>query len=116
MMWPPTPGSKTVTAIGTCSRWCSGGLKSPIRSANTAKARSTGGVDDDLLVHQVGDGFQSWLLLSRLVNGPHVPVQCRVPVGVELVAHRGDAPAVESVHAVHLRPGQSAPMGRPTAG
>ena len=41
-IFPPTLGSNTVSAIGEPSRLCSGGLKSPNRPVNTAKARSMG--------------------------------------------------------------------------
>ena len=83
-MFPPTLGSKTVSAIGTGSRLCSGGLKSPNRSVNTVNALSIGALTT---ISRRTTAASAWVMSSprSVLDGGLVAIQRPTPERVQLV-------------------------------
>src|SRR3954452_24425207 len=104
-MLPPTWVSKTVSAISTSSRLCSGGLNVPKPSVKTEKARSIGASTTIECCVVVSDACvlirsPSLVLDGRLVGGERlvpevveVSAQQAQSLGIDLV----DAPGADSL-------------------
>ena len=101
-MWPPTRARTRSRRSATPSRLCSGGLKSPNRSVNTAKARSIGASTTICLRTTAAS---AWVMTSppSVVRRRPVAGQRPVPERVELVAQRGHAGRVEPIDPARAR-------------
>src|SRR5215469_9138991 len=95
-MCPPARGSNTVSAIGAASRLCSGGLKSPNRSVNTANAVACGAFTTTCLRTTVAS-VRVMIFLRRWAGDIRVAFQGSPPEGVELIAQRGHGRRIEPV-------------------